>query len=184
MTQKAVVWTFGRMSPVTIGHEKLINTILHIAKTTKADTILFLSQTRDCVANPLSWEDKCNFARRAFNIPINDNKDIKTPFQALEFLCQHYKHITMVVGDDRADTFLKRMTPYATTWGAELFAVVNAGRRNSSSLIPHESSSSTTARQFAKADKFEEFSKIIASTLSVEDKLLLFNQVRSGLNIR
>ena len=183
MTHKSVVWTFARLQPPTIGHEKLINKIHEIAKINNSDTMLFLSQTCDNDTNPLSWEDKCKIAKKAFNINVIQDESIKTPFQALEELCKQYTHITMVVGDDRAETFLKRMTPYAIEWGVESFTVINAGDRNTDSIKVDETASATLARKCVLENDFNGFNKITASALNIADKRKLFKTLKNKLTV-
>ena len=49
---KSIVFTFGRMNPPTIGHEKLINKIKSEARRNSADWKVYLSSTQDFKKNP------------------------------------------------------------------------------------------------------------------------------------
>ena len=53
-----VVFCFGRMQPVTRGHEKMINRVITEAKKHQADHVVFLSQTQKLPDNPLDWNTK------------------------------------------------------------------------------------------------------------------------------
>ena len=44
---KTVVFTFGRMNPPTIGHEKLVNKVKAIAKKHGGEPRLYLSHSQD-----------------------------------------------------------------------------------------------------------------------------------------
>jgi len=63
---KTVVFSFGRMNPITVGHEKLVSKIQSVAKSEGATPQLFLSHAQDKVKNPLSYADKYKYARQAF----------------------------------------------------------------------------------------------------------------------
>ena len=65
---KKVVFTFGRMNPPTIGHEKLVNKLKAIASKEKADARIYLSHTNKPGSDPLSYNDKIKFAQKAFGI--------------------------------------------------------------------------------------------------------------------
>ena len=44
--EKTAVVTFGRMNPPTIGHQKLVDNVLRVAKQNSADPFVFLSHTQ------------------------------------------------------------------------------------------------------------------------------------------
>jgi hypothetical protein len=48
---KVAYYTFGRLNPPTIGHEKLLDSLAK--KSGKNDYFVFLSQTQDSKKNPL-----------------------------------------------------------------------------------------------------------------------------------
>jgi hypothetical protein len=58
-----VAW--GRMNPMTAGHEKLVNKVISVAKSEKGIPHVFLTHTVDKKKNPLGYEDKINFAQKA-----------------------------------------------------------------------------------------------------------------------
>ena len=60
---KTVVLAFGRMNPPTIGHKKLMEKIVSVAKKENADAKLYLSHSQDAERNPLSYEEKIKFAK-------------------------------------------------------------------------------------------------------------------------
>ena len=61
-----VVITFGRMNPITVGHEKLVQKVLSVAAKQKATPRVFLTHTQDKKKNPLQYNDKVKFAQKAF----------------------------------------------------------------------------------------------------------------------
>ena len=68
-----VVFTFGRMNPPTIGHQKLVDKVEAIAKKEKAPARIYLSHTQNNKKDPLNYAEKISFARKAFG---------KTAFQS------------------------------------------------------------------------------------------------------
>ena len=122
---KKVVFTFGRMNPPTIGHEKLVNKLKAIASKEKADARIYLSHTNKPSSDPLSYKDKLKFAQKAFGIAYKSSA--KQIFQiAKELQGQKYTDIVMVVGSDRVkefDTLLKKYNnkgDYSTMSGTGL----------------------------------------------------------------
>ena len=82
--EKTVYFTFGRMNPPTIGHEKLLDVLAK--KSGKNPYRVYLSQSQDSKKNPLQYRDKVKTARKmlprhARSIMI-DSK-VKTVFHAL-----------------------------------------------------------------------------------------------------
>ena len=68
------VITFGRFSPPTIGHEKLVNKIKEEAKSRRADALIYASHTYDKKKNPLDYQHKIKFLTTAFgNVVKNSN---------------------------------------------------------------------------------------------------------------
>ena len=82
--EREVFFTFGRMNPPTIGHEKLLNKLSSASKSNPYR--VYLSQSSDDSKNPLKYKDKVKFARKMFpkhaRQILMDNK-IKTPFKIL-----------------------------------------------------------------------------------------------------
>ena len=54
--EKTVFFTFGRMNPPTVGHEKLLNVLAR--KAGRNPYRIFLSQTQDSKKNPLNYKTK------------------------------------------------------------------------------------------------------------------------------
>ena len=44
---KKVVFTFGRMNPITKGHQRLVSIVKDLAKKDRADAHVYLSHTQD-----------------------------------------------------------------------------------------------------------------------------------------
>ena len=50
------VFSFGRMNPPTIGHEKLLNKVKDVAGRNSGDWFVYLSSTQDAKKNPLPFQ--------------------------------------------------------------------------------------------------------------------------------
>ena len=62
--EKTIFFTFGRMNPPTIGHEKLLNKLAQNAGSNPYK--VYLSQSQDAEKNPLSYKEKIKVARKMF----------------------------------------------------------------------------------------------------------------------
>ena len=128
---KKMVFTFGRMNPPTIGHEKLANKIKQVASKEKADARIYLSHTNKPNTDPLSYNDKIKFAKKAFGIAYKSNA--KQIFQiAKELFGQGYTDVIMVVGSDRVEEFQGLLNKYNDKgdYNFDSIKVVSAGQRD------------------------------------------------------
>jgi len=130
-------FTFGRMNPPTIGHGKVIDTI--VSKSRGSDYKIFVSQTTGA-KDPLSFSDKVKHLRKMFpkhgrNIIVD--KSIKNVFNvAVKLYDMGYKKITMIVGSDRVAEFKGLLETYNGKkarhgfYNFETINVVSAGQRD------------------------------------------------------
>lgn len=184
--EKICYWTFGRMNPPTVGHEKLLDKLA--SKAGKNTYRVFLSQSQDKKKNPLSYMDKIKFARKMFPKharSIIANKKVKTFIEAAQSLEKEgFKKIVMVVGSDRVnqfDTVLKKYNK--KDYNFESIQVVSAGERDPDA-DGAEGASATKQRDAAKENNFATFSQGLPKQFSNADAKKLFNAVRSGLGLK
>ena len=97
---KTAVFAWGRMNPITVGHEKLVDKVLEIARMSKADPMVFLSHTQDPKKNPLSYDDKLRLAKTAFGGIIKSSAS-KTIIDLMKQLQGQYDNVILVAGQDR-----------------------------------------------------------------------------------
>ena len=112
--EKTVYFTFGRMNPPTIGHEKLLN---KLASSSRQNPYrVYLSQSTDKKKNPLNFTSKVKHARKMFPKharQIMADKKVKTVFDALVKLYKEgFKNVAMVVGSDRVNEFEALLNKY------------------------------------------------------------------------
>lgn len=178
---KTAVFTYGRMNPPTIGHEKLLRKVQDVAKQMSADHFVFLSQVQKAPKDPLSWKEKIDIVKKAFpGVNVWEDPAIRTPFEALGELGKDYKEIVMVVGADRVENFKTRMDPYVKEWGIDKFDVVSAGERDPDA-DGVEGMSASKARELAASGDYKGFAASLPSTVSEVQKKKIFNALRRAL---
>ena len=178
---KKIVFTFGRMNPPTIGHEKLANKIKKVASKEKADARIYLSHTNKPGSDPLSYNDKIKFANKAFGIAYKSNA--KQIFQVVkELYKQGYTDVVMVVGSDRVKEFDSKLKQYngKGDYDFDSIKVVSAGQRDPDAKGV-EGMSGTKLRNLAKDGDQKTFMQGLASKLSAMDKKKVYALVAKNM---
>lgn len=179
--KNTVVVSFGRMNPITVGHEKLIDKVTSEAARLKADPMVFLTHSQDAKKNPLSYDDKVKFAKKAFGNTIQKSA-AKTIIDVAKSLSGKYKNFVMVVGSDRVDEFQKMLSKYnGKEFNFETIKMVSAGERDPDAEGV-EGMSASKMRALAANKNIEEFSKGLPKKLqsSAPD---IMAAVRKGMNM-
>ena len=135
---KAVVFTFGRFQPPTIGHQKLIEKVKSVARKEGAEHRIYPSRSHDAKKNPLKPRDKVKYMRKLFpGANIVDDNSMKTAFHVLKQLSNDgYKTVILVVGGDRVKDFESQVRKYIhhpdkkKSFEFDDFRVVSAGERD------------------------------------------------------
>ena len=163
--EKTVYFTFGRMNPPTIGHEKLLNALS--SKAAKNPYRVFVSQSQDKKKNPLSYKDKVKVIRKMFPKharSIMMNTKVKTAIDAaVQLFNEGYVNLVMVVGSDRVrdfDILLNRYNGEKARHGFYKFnkiTVVSAGERDPDAEGV-EGMSASKMRDAALSGDFTQFS--------------------------
>lgn len=127
---KTAVFTFGRMNPCTIGHEKLVDKIRSVARLEKGEPLVYLSHSQDKKKNPLQYKDKVNFAQKAFG-KIVQRSNANTIIKVLQELEKKYDRVVLVVGSDRVEDMRTLIEKYnGKDYTFEDINVVSAGERD------------------------------------------------------
>jgi NCAIR mutase (PurE)-related protein len=188
--EKHAVLAFGRMNPITSGHEKLVNKVKDIAGAVGGSHHIVLSHSQDSKKNPLSAAQKVKHAKRAFpgtNFTAAD-KDAPTFFHHAEKLHkQGVTHLHMVGGSDRTDEYHKLLHKYNGTHEGARFnfksiKVHSAGERDPDAEGTTGMSASKM-RDHATKGNFKEFKKGVPSSMSHEHAKHMYNDVRRGMNL-
>jgi len=178
---ETVVITFGRFSPPTIGHEKLINKIQSVAKSRNADAAVYASHTQDKKKNPLSYNDKIRYLQKAFG-KIIKSSNARTIIHVAKELDDNYDNLVVVVGADRVkefDTLLQKYNGKEYTY--KNIEVISAGDRDPDAEDVTGMSASKLRALAAQGD-FEMFRKGVPTKLkSTAQKL--YDDIRKGMGV-
>ena len=177
---KKLVFTFGRMNPPTIGHEKLANKIKEVARKENASPRIYLSHTQNPKKDPLSYNDKYRFATKAFGIVKRSQS--KQIFQILpEIEKEGFTDIIMVVGSDRISEFDRVLQKYnGKDYNFNSIKTVSSGDRDPDAQGV-EGMSGSKLRGVAMSGDEKTFKSGLASKLSDADKTKIYNLVRKNL---
>jgi len=189
--EKTVFFSFGRMNPPTIGHEKLLDKLASTAG--KNPYRLYLSQSSDNKKNPLEYKDKVKFVRKLFprharNILMNTS--IKTAIDvAVSLYNEGFRRLVMVVGSDRVREFDALLNAYNGKKARHGFynfmdiKVVSAGERDPDAEGV-EGMSASKMRAAASENDFTTFAQGLPKAFSNADSKALFNAVRKGMGLK
>jgi predicted kinase len=189
--ERHAVLAFGRMNPITNGHEKLVNKVKDIAAKVGGSHHIVLSHSQDPKKNPLSAAQKVKHASHAFpgtNF-IAASKGAPTFFDHAEKLHkQGVSHLHMVGGSDRVDEYDRLLHKYNGTHEGARFnfksiQVHSAGERDPDAEGVSGISASKM-RDAAKNGDFDTFKKGAPSTMSQSNIKQMYNDVRKGMNLR
>ena len=183
LPKSTVVFTYGRYSPPTIGHELLFKVIKKIAVSNKADHVIYVSRTQDKKKNPLPIDRKMHYLNIMFPgfhfVAASD--EARTFIEAAKLLNKKYKNLIMVAGSDRVEDFTRLLNNYnGKEYNFDSIQVISAGERDPDS---DEASgmSATKMRAAAVKGDYPEFKKGLSSTVRNIDGKMLMNEIRTGL---
>ena len=157
----SVVFTFGRMNPPTVGHGKLIDKVLSVAKSSGAKPIIYPSKTEDDNKNPLPFKMKVKVLKDVYGSIVDTDRGVKTPFDALDQLNdKNVSSVTFIVGSDRVKEFKKNMRSHIKKNLSNIknFSVVSAGERDPDASGVSGMSGSKM-RSFVQKNDFGSFKK-------------------------
>ena len=174
------VVSWGRMNPITTGHEKLINAVMNIAKTEKASPSIFLTHSQDNNKNPLSYEDKIKYAQKAFGSIITKSK-AKTIIELMKEMARLYKNIIVVVGSDRVKEFETLLNKYnGKEYKFNNIQIISAGERDPDAEGVSGMSASKM-REYASSNDLKNFTKGLPKKLKSSAEQIM-SDVRKGMN--
>ena len=129
-SDKTAVITFGRFNPITVGHERLVNKVVDVAKKARAVPEIHMSHTTDAKKNPLSYNDKVRFMRAAFGSIVKETP-ARTIIDVAKTLSGKYGSLILVVGSDRVADFDTLLQKYnGKEYNFNKIEVVSAGERD------------------------------------------------------
>ena len=189
--ERTVYFTFGRMNPPTIGHEKLMTKLSE--KSGKNPYRVYLSHSQDAKKNPLTFNEKVKYARKMFPKharQIMSDMKVKTVFDAATKLYNEgFKKVAMGVGSDRINEFNALLNKYNGKKGRHGFYnfeninVISAGERDPDA-DGAKGMSASKMRQAVMEKDFTSFSQGLPRSVSNSEAKKLYNSVRSGMGLK
>ena len=195
-TAKVAVITFGRFNPPTIGHAKMINRIIGVAKRNGGHAFIFASGSQDAKKNPLPYDEKIQLMKKMF--PNRQHNFFKfaankppTVMHAASMLFEDgYEELIMVVGSDRVNQFKKLLPDYNGVEGKphgfynfQKITIESAGERDPDA-DGAEGMSASKMRQFAVDGNYDAFAEGMPDTLSDRDKRAAYASLRKNMRLR
>lgn len=185
LPSRKIVFTFGRFQPPTVGHELLVKAVQRVAKSQKADHVIYTSRSQDKKKNPLDVKRKVYYLKRMFpqaNI-VGAGETTRTFIEVAKELNKRYKQIVMVAGSDRVTEYNRILNEYnGKEFNFETIQVVSAGERDPDA-DDASGMSGTKMRELAKKGDFNTFKKGLPSTLTTTDARRLMNDIRVGIGM-
>ena len=180
---KKIVLAFGRMNPPTTGHQKLVNKIKAVARKERATPALYLSHSQDKKKNPLSYDDKVRFAKKAFGNIVKVTT-ARTIIEVLKELDSEYDEVIVIGGSDRVNEFSTLLNKYnGKDYAFEKLDVQSAGERDPDA-DDVSGMSASKLRGLAQSGSFEEFKKGLPAKLQrgTEAKQM-YDKIRTAAGI-
>ena len=178
MSRTAII-TFGRMNPITVGHEKLVKKVKRLSKLLNATPMVYLSHSKDKLKNPIPYDLKFSLARTAFGSVVK-RSNAKNVFDVLRELDGQYDNIIFVGDKARSDELLPTMNKYnGIEYNFNSIKTISAGDRTGKKLV--DAISATKMRKYAADKDYNNFMDGLATNLKPYAHLVL-NYVRKGMN--
>jgi len=184
--RSTAVFAFGRFNPPTIGHEKLIQTVLSTAEKANGKAYLFLSHKQNSKTDPLTFQDKQEYIQQFYPTLAVGDAGANTIIKALQKIQSEGRtKIIMVAGSDRVAEFDKLLNQYngkPDKAGNDLYKfddikVVNAGQRDPDAEGVSGASGSK-ARALAAKGQEHEFTKI---AMGGNKSKFIYNKIQDAL---
>jgi len=180
--KKAVV-AFGRMNPITVGHEKLANKIKSVASKEKAKPFIYLSHSQDRKKNPLDYNTKIRIASKAFGNLVTKSSARNIIEVLKELQTKGFTDIVIVAGADRISEFKNLVTKYnGKEYNFDSIDVVSAGERDPDAEGV-EGMSASKLRDLAKKGDYDTFKQGMPKKLSNSDIKSVYDTIRKGSGI-
>ena len=188
---KTRVLLFGRMNPVTRGHEENVNAAHAIAQKHGAELHVIASHSHDAKKNPLSPEQKATHLKRAFGhlsntqVGTSSKESPSILHQAAAAHAAGVHHLVIAGGGDRAAEYHKLLNTYNGHEGGKhgyykfkKISIENTGERK-------EGVSGTDMRKHASSGNFDKFRENLPSKISGNEKhsRSMYDDVRKGMGV-
>ena len=185
----AVVITFGRFNPPSLGHQNLINAVQEQAEELEAEYRIYPSRTSDSKQNPLDFKSKYNILQHIFpdhaESIVNDPENGDNIYDILTSLHDEgYHHVVIMCGDENVQKYEKIAQKYNGTvydfYGVE---VVGAGMSDPDT-DKTEGITSSMMRKAALENDYETFKQGLPGNVSKKECRAIYSQVRKSMSLK
>ena len=185
--KQTVVFAFGRMNPPTIGHQKLIDRVITMAKRVKGLPVLYVSATQDRRKNPLSVKQKIDYLKKMYPVGIQILPATGRERTFMEILKNRfdkkYTDVYMIAGSDRVAEFKRLTKQYnGKDYNFDTIEVVSAGARDPDATGASGMSASKM-REFAMRNDFKSFRAGLIAGTRENDAMKLFKDLKKGMGV-
>ena len=186
-SEKQIFFTFSKMNPPTISHEKLFDILSKKAGSNPYR--IYTSQAHDSDNNPLEYTDKIKTARKMFPKHARSiivDKQVKTVMNALVAIYNDgYKNIHMVVPEDKVRAFNVLINKYNGVEGRQgLYKFENINVISSGQIDPdNEGMASSKMRQHIKENDYMSFSQGLPKSVGTLDARRFYNEFRKSMDL-
>ena len=186
--KQPVVFAFGRLNPPTVGHQKLIDKVITMAKRVKGLPVLYVSASQDKNKNPLTAKQKLDYLKKIYPrgiqlMPATGNE--RTFMEILKNrFDKRYTDVYMVAGSDRVLEFKKLIKKYnGKDYNFDTVNVVSAGERDPDAEGVTGMSASKM-RALAKDNNYKEFRSGLMKNTKEKDAMKLFKDLKTQMGVR
>ena len=178
---KKTVIAWGRMNPMTTGHEILVKKVQDTARRERADPRIYLSHTQNAKKDPLQYKDKIVMARKAFGSVVKVSQS-RTLIQLMQELQEAgFTEVIMVAGSDRVQEYKTLLNRYnGKDYTFDSIKIESAGERDPDAEGASGMSASKLRQAAASGDE-KRFLEGVPSEMSKADAMKLYALVRKGL---
>ena len=184
---KPVVFGFGRLNPPTIGHQKLIERIITVAKRVKGLPVLYVSASQDKRKNPLTVKQKVDYLKKVYPRGIKILPAIGSERTFMEILKNRFDKkftdVYMIAGSDRVAEFKRLIKQYnGKDYNFDTTEVVSAGERDPDATGATGMSASKM-REFAMRNDYTSFKQGLIRGTKEKDAMKLFKDLKKGMGV-
>jgi phosphopantetheine adenylyltransferase len=186
------VMAFGRMNPITHGHQAVVNKVHEVAKKHNADHVVIVSHSQDAKKNPLTAAQKVKHAKNAFpgtNVTAASKEHPTILHHAAQAHSTGAQHLHVIAGSDRHEEMHKLLHKYNNVPSAH-------GHYNFKSITVHSSGerdpdaegtsgiSASKMREHAASGNKTAFHAGAPTGMSAKHKDAMYHDVRRGMRVK
>ena len=199
---KTAVFCWGRFNPPTIGHGKLLDALISVAKRKggrNSDTFVLVSHSVDPEKNPLTKDQKAFYLKKMFpkqmkyyDVELNKKKLFLRLIAII--LNKYYDRLIMVVGSDRVREFQTELDKFNGATGDDAplkgasysfkeIEVVSAGERDPDAE-GISGMSASKMRAAAVDGDLKSFKGGVPRGFGAKNTMNMMNDVRKGMGLK